>query len=212
MHFIQAVQHHKHSPRQVKNLISTGFCSICTSSAEVLWLFCEQNLYHPWHSQFPDHASTSRHSHSFWWIPTDCLPPCVTIGSMWSVEKDPDMRLVCVCVCMCVYTRACMCESVCACMCVCAFMLYALNFDNMYLPRTCKRLRPVRVRRSKYSLLWLLFLFYLRRAKFSIGYWHLLLTVITVAYSYTVRLNGHDFVFWTQLVTHTSVNPLSLKP
>ena len=31
------------------------------------------------------------------------------------------------------HTHACMCESVCACVCVCAFMLYALNFDNMYL-------------------------------------------------------------------------------
>ena len=35
-------------------------------------------------------------------------------------------------------------------------MLYALNLDNMYLQRTCKRLGPVRVRRSKYSLLLLL--------------------------------------------------------
>ena len=41
----------------------------------------------------------------------------------------------------------------CACVCVCAFMLYALNSDNMYLQRTCKRLGPVWVRRSKYSLL-----------------------------------------------------------
>ena len=39
-----------------------------------------------------------------------------------------------------------------------SFMLYALNFDNMYLWRTCKRLGPVRVRRSKYSLLLLLLL------------------------------------------------------
>ena len=29
--------------------------------------------------------------------------------------------------------RACVCESVCVRACVCAFMLYALNFDNMYL-------------------------------------------------------------------------------
>ena len=36
MHFIQAVvQHHKHSPSQVKYLISAVFCSIRTSSAEV---------------------------------------------------------------------------------------------------------------------------------------------------------------------------------
>ena len=35
-------------------------------------------------------------------------------------------------------------------------MLYALNLDNMYLQITCKRLGPVRVRRSKYSLLLLL--------------------------------------------------------
>ena len=34
---------------------------------------------------------------------------------------------VCVCVCVCVQVCAC------ACVCVCAFILYALNFDNMYL-------------------------------------------------------------------------------
>ena len=78
----------------------------------------------------------------------------------------------------------------CACVCVRAFMLYALKFDSMYLPRTCKRLGPVRVRCSKYSLL--LLLFCSRQAKFSIGYWHLLLTVVTVVFSYIVRLNGHD--------------------
>ena len=48
---------------------------------------------------------------------------------------------------MCACVRAC----VRACVCVC--VLYALSFDNMYLYRTCKRLGPVRVRRSKYSLL-----------------------------------------------------------
>ena len=47
------------------------------------------------------------------------------------------------CVCVCVRARAR----------VCAFMLYALNFDSMYLQRTYKRLGPVRVRHSKYSLL-----------------------------------------------------------
>ena len=40
---------------------------------------------------------------------------------------------VCVRVCVCVCARACVCESVCVRACVCAFMLYALNFDNMYL-------------------------------------------------------------------------------
>ena len=35
-------------------------------------------------------------------------------------------------------------------------MLYALNFDNMYLLRTCKHLGPVWLRRPKYSLLLLL--------------------------------------------------------
>ena len=35
--------------------------------------------------------------------------------------------------CACVLARACVCESVCVRACVCAFMLYALNFDNMYL-------------------------------------------------------------------------------
>ena len=39
---------------------------------------------------------------------------------------------------------------------MCAFMLYALNFDNLYLPRMCKRLGPVQVRCSKYSSLLLL--------------------------------------------------------
>ena len=66
---------------------------------------------------------------------------------------------VCVCVCVCVcghacvrvraYVRAC----VHACVSVCAFVLYALNFDNLYVQRMCKRLGPVRVRRSKYLLL-----------------------------------------------------------
>ena len=39
---------------------------------------------------------------------------------------------------------------------VCAFVLYALNFDNIYMYRICKRLGPVRVRRSKYPLLLLM--------------------------------------------------------
>ena len=60
---------------------------------------------------------------------------------------------MCVGVCVRARARACVCESVCVRACVCAFMLYALNFDNMYLYRTCKHLGPVRVRRSKYSLL-----------------------------------------------------------
>ena len=60
---------------------------------------------------------------------------------------------VCVSVCVCMRACACVCESVCVHACVCAFMLYELNFDNMSLQRTCKRLGPVRVRRSKYSLL-----------------------------------------------------------
>ena len=66
---------------------------------------------------------------------------------------------VCMCVCVCVCVSVCVCVRACVrvCVCVCALMLYALNFENMYLQRTCKRLGPVRVRRSKYSLL-LLFL------------------------------------------------------
>ena len=40
---------------------------------------------------------------------------------------------VCVCVCACACARARVCESLCVRACVCAFMLYALNFDNMYL-------------------------------------------------------------------------------
>ena len=41
---------------------------------------------------------------------------------------------VCVCVCVCVNVHAFVCGSgcVCVCVCVCVFMLYALNFDNMY--------------------------------------------------------------------------------
>ena len=39
---------------------------------------------------------------------------------------------VCVCVCVvCVCARVC--ESVCVRACVCVFMVYALNFDNVYL-------------------------------------------------------------------------------
>ena len=40
-----------------------------------------------------------------------------------------------VCVCVCVCARAYVCESLCvrACVCVCAFMLYALNFENIDL-------------------------------------------------------------------------------
>ena len=43
----------------------------------------------------------------------------------------------------------------CVCVCMCACVLYALNFENMCIYRTCKCLGPVRVRRSKYPLLWL---------------------------------------------------------
>ena len=42
---------------------------------------------------------------------------------------------------------------VCVCVCVRAFMLHALNVDNMYFKRTCKRLGTVQVRCSKYLLL-----------------------------------------------------------
>ena len=40
----------------------------------------------------------------------------------------------------------------CGCMCVCV-VLYALNFDNMYMYRMCKHLGPERVRHLKYPLL-----------------------------------------------------------
>ena len=68
---------------------------------------------------------------------------------------------VCVCVggvCVCVHVRAHASLRVCmrVRVRVCAFMLYALNFDNMYLQRTCKRLGPVRIWRSKCSLLLIL--------------------------------------------------------
>ena len=51
------------------------------------------------------------------------------------------------------------CAGVCACMCMRVwgvFMLYMLNFDNMYVKRMWKCLGPVQVRHSKYSLLLLL--------------------------------------------------------
>ena len=53
-------------------------------------------------------------------------------------------------------------ESACvrACVRVCIHVVCIEFFNSMYLPRTCKRLGPVRVRRSKYSLLLLLFLFF----------------------------------------------------
>ena len=44
---------------------------------------------------------------------------------------------VCVCVCVCVY--------VCVCVCVRACMLYALNLENMYIQRMCKRLSLCRL-------------------------------------------------------------------
>ena len=37
--------------------------------------------------------------------------------------------------------------------CVCVCVCYALNFENMYSEKMCKRLRPVQVRCSKYPLL-----------------------------------------------------------
>ena len=40
---------------------------------------------------------------------------------------------VCVCVCVCACARLHVCASLCVCVRVCAFMLYALNVDNMYL-------------------------------------------------------------------------------
>ena len=39
------------------------------------------------------------------------------------------------------------------CVCVCAFMLYALNFEQMCIQGMCKCLGPVQVSRSKYQLL-----------------------------------------------------------
>ena len=53
---------------------------------------------------------------------------------------------VCVCVCVCACVRACVARAR-------AFVLYASNFENMCLQRTCKRLGPVRVKRCKYPLL-----------------------------------------------------------
>ena len=53
---------------------------------------------------------------------------------------------VCVCVCVCVRARARACVRSRA----RAFVLCALNFDNIYLKRMCKRLWLVQIRRSKY--------------------------------------------------------------
>ena len=54
---------------------------------------------------------------------------------------------VCACVCVCVRVRVCMC-CVCVCVHVSTFMLYALNFENMYISRMHKHLGPVLVRHS----------------------------------------------------------------
>ena len=57
--------------------------------------FCDffvNSLYNPWQSQLPDHVSTSHHSHSFWWFPTDCLPPCVRINSTQCWTRPPSAR------------------------------------------------------------------------------------------------------------------------
>ena len=43
------------------------------------------------------------------------------------IQRDMGARRGYVCVCVCARAR------VCVRVCVCAFMLYALNFDNMYL-------------------------------------------------------------------------------
>ena len=59
---------------------------------------------------------------------------------------------VCVRVCVCACVRVCMHVSMCGCVGGCV-VLYALNFDNKYMYRICKRLGPVRVRHSKYPLL-----------------------------------------------------------
>ena len=71
-----------------------------------------------------------------------------------------------VCACVCGRVSVCVCGRVCVCararVCVCAraraFVLDALNLDNMYTQRICMRLGPVPVRRSKYSILLCLFL------------------------------------------------------
>ena len=67
------------------------------------------------------------------------------------------------CVCVCararVCARACVCESLCVRACVRALVLYALNFDKYVFVENVYGLYglgPVRVRRSKYSLLLLL--------------------------------------------------------
>ena len=70
---------------------------------------------------------------------------------------------MCVCVCVRACVRACVCVCVCMHVSMCGWVggcvvLYALNFDNMYMYRMCKRLGPVRVRHSKYPLLLLLVL------------------------------------------------------
>ena len=52
------------------------------------------------------------------WCVCGCVCVCVCVS---------------VCVCVCVRARACVRVQVCVCACVCAFMLYALNFDNIYV-------------------------------------------------------------------------------
>ena len=66
---------------------------------------------------------------------------------------------MCVCVCVCVCVCACV-RVECVCggggevsVCVRAFVLYALNLENMCIQQMCKRLGHVRVRRPKSQLL-----------------------------------------------------------
>ena len=64
----------------------------------------------------------------------------VTVAASFALLRAYVRACVCVWVCVgvCgggagVCARVCVYESVCVRACVCAFMLYALNFDNMYL-------------------------------------------------------------------------------
>ena len=67
------------------------------------------------------------------------LPVFLPVFVVLSLLKNIFFSLIalicdwCVCLCMFVYVCVCVSLCVCVCVCVCAFMLYVLNFDNMYL-------------------------------------------------------------------------------
>ena len=93
------------------------------------------------------------------------LPPSLLLFVSVSVCLSLSVSLflsLWVCVRVCVRERERECVCVCARVCVCVAFpacMRALNLENMYIWRICKRLGPVRVMLSKYPLLFRLLLF-----------------------------------------------------